>query len=183
MKKKDGRGGAVRDGFKWGLTNSLEFEAFIEMDCDFSHPPSDIEKGLRHLSKADMVMGSRYPDGEIVGWPLKRRVFSYCANQLARALIDWRIRDYTNGFRFYNRRATEFICDQPQHYQGYIYLSETISYLLKAEFKLDSFPILFVNRQRGESNTNIKEITHALKGVFQIGWRHHTKNIISQKIH
>lgn len=175
--KKDGRGGAVREGLNWGLAQSQKFEAFVEMDCDFSHPPTDINKGIELLNDADMVMGSRYPDGEIVGWPMKRRVFSFFANQLARTLIDWKIEDYTNGYRFYNRRAAEFICQQPQQYKGYIYLSETISYLLRAGFRLKSFPILFVNRQRGESNTNIKEITHALKGVFQIGWDHRTKRL------
>ncbi|MGE3973235.1 MAG: glycosyltransferase [Bdellovibrionales bacterium] len=175
--KKDGRGGAVREGLKWGLQNSENFEAFVEMDCDFSHPPTDIEKGVGMLKDADMVMGSRYPHGEIIGWPLKRRVFSFFANQLARTLIDWKISDFTNGYRFYNRRAAEFICKMPQQYKGYIYLSETISYLLRAGFRLDSFPIVFVNRQRGESNTNLGEISHALKGVFKIGWEHRTQNI------
>ncbi len=175
--KKDGRGGAVREGLKWGLKSSENFEAFVEMDCDFSHPPTDIEKGLSLLEDSDMVMGSRYPGGEIIGWPMKRRVFSFLANQLARTLIDWKIEDYTNGYRFYNRKAAEFICRQPQNYKGYIYLSETISYLLRAGFRLKSFPIVFVNRERGVSNTNIKEITHALRGVFQIGWDHRTKNI------
>ena len=170
---KEGLGKAYLAAFQWALDHNYEF--IFEMDCDFSHPPTDIQKGISLLKDADMVMGSRYPNGEIVGWPAKRRVFSFFANQLARTLIDWKIEDYTNGYRFYNRKAAEFICAQPQNYKGYIYLSETISYLLRAGFRLKSFPILFVNRQRGESNTNIKEITHALKGVFQIGWDHRTK--------
>src|SRR5438128_1546892 len=32
--KKDGRGGAVRDGFVWGLESGTGPEAFVEMDCD-----------------------------------------------------------------------------------------------------------------------------------------------------
>jgi hypothetical protein len=28
------------------------------MDCDFSHPPTDLHKGIELLSKAEAVMGS-----------------------------------------------------------------------------------------------------------------------------
>ena len=55
--KKDGRGGAVRTGIQWGIENSVNFGAFIEMDCDYSHPPTDIKKGLDFLRKADVSRG------------------------------------------------------------------------------------------------------------------------------
>ena len=170
--KKDGRGGAVRDGLLWGLGPDapVKFDALVEMDCDFSHPPRDLMRGVAMLSEADMVMGSRYPDGEIQGWPLSRRVMSFFANLLARTLISWNVSDFTNGYRFYTRSAAEFICSKPQRFKGYIYLSETIALFLGAGFRLDSFPIVFVNRKRGQSNTSLKEVTNAFKGIFQIAW-------------
>ncbi len=168
--KKDGRGGAVRDGIFWGLSSDKNFDVLIEMDCDFSHPPEDLPRGVELLKNADVVMGSRYPNGTIVGWPLLRRVFSFFANILARILIDWGVADYTNGFRFYNRRAAEFMSSKEQKHKGYIYLSETISYFLKEGFIIKSFPILFVNRRRGQSNTGFREVYNALKGIFMIAW-------------
>ncbi len=171
--KKDGRGGAVRRGLTWGLQTSKEtFTNFVEMDCDFSHQPEAVAIGLRRLRDAEVVLGSRYPDGEIRGWPVKRRVFSFLANLLARVLISWVIVDYTNGFRFYSREAAEHLLQCPQKHKGYIYLSESIVYFLKHGYRIASFPILFINRERGVSNTNFAEIAAALRGIFSIAWNY-----------
>ena len=171
--KKDGRGGAVRDGFLWGLNYGQGFEAFVEMDCDFSHEPRAIAQGLRLLgAETDIVIGARYPDGIIVGWPTGRRIFSFCANFLARMLIEWSVPDYTNGFRFYTPKAVGLLSASTQQYKGYIYLSESLSQLLRAGLHVRHFPIRFVNRQRGVSNTNLQEISASLTAIFVIAWQH-----------
>jgi len=174
---KDGRGGAVRDGFLWGLDQFAEdgaamFDTFVEMDCDFSHPPQDVPKGVQLLSTADLVLGSRYPDGKIEGWPWTRRLLSFLANSLIRLLLDSSIYDYTNGFRFYNRESASFLASQPQRYKGYIYLSESLSYAIRKNYVIASFPILFVNRTAGTSKTDFREVFYALTGIVSIFWRH-----------
>ncbi len=167
--KKDGRGGAVRAGFAWGRASDRGFEAFVEMDCDFSHEPQAIAEGLHLLAAGnDVVIGARYPDGVIVGWPLRRRIFSACANMLAGALIEGSIADYTNGFRFYAPRAVDVLLAHEQKHRGYIYLSESLSYLIRARMTVTSFPIRFVNRERGVSNTSLREISEAFLAIFKI---------------
>jgi len=169
--KKDGRGGAVRDGFAWGLAHDPPFGAFAEMDCDFSHEPGAVPRGFDLVAQGcDVVIGARYPDGTIIGWPRRRRIFSFLANQLARRLIDPSIDDYTTGFRFYSPRAVRVLVGQPQRYKGYIYLSESLAYLLREDLRITSFPILFRNRERGVSNTGLREIGSALRGIFAIAW-------------
>jgi dolichol-phosphate mannosyltransferase len=171
---KDGRGGAVRDGFLWGLDTGEGFEAFVEMDCDFSHDPKSIAQGLQLLGAGwDVVIGARYPNGVIVGWPTGRRIFSFCANTLARVLIEWSVPDYTNGFRFYTPKAVGVLSTSQQRYKGYIYLSESLSQLLRAGLSVRHFPIRFVNRQRGVSNTNLREVSASLTAIFVIAWQHH----------
>lgn len=168
---KDGRGGAVRAGLEWGLASSKNYAAFVEMDSDFSHPPAALATGLRLLAAGnDVALGSRYPDGTIIGWPLGRRLFSRLANLLVRILISTKIHDYTNGFRFYTRDCTRFLIDQKQNHKGYIYLSEMLAALLANHYKIASFPITFRNRERGVSNTNLSEIKQALKGIFMVAW-------------
>ena len=88
---KQGRGSAVMEGLKWGFNNINNIKLFIEMDCDFSHSPDEIYKGKDLIEKCDFVIGARYPNGKIVNWSLKRRIFSFFANHLARFLIDKRI--------------------------------------------------------------------------------------------
>jgi dolichol-phosphate mannosyltransferase len=171
--KKDGRGGAVRAGLAYGLAQSEPFEAFVEMDCDFSHEPQALTQGFELLrSGNDVVIGARYPSGTIIGWPLRRRAFSFFANGLARTLIDWHVSDYTNGFRFYSPRAVQLLMRFEQKHKGYIYLSESLSQLLRGKMRVATFPILFRNRERGVSNTSIAEIRSALTGIFEIAWQH-----------
>jgi hypothetical protein len=141
------------------------------MDCDFSHEPAALREGLRRLAAGnDVVIGARYPEGTILGWPLSRRVFSACANGLARALISGRVADYTNGFRFYSPAAVDVLLRHEQKHRGYIYLSEALSHLLRAGMKVDAFPIVFRNRERGVSNTSLREISDAFVGVLSIAW-------------
>jgi dolichol-phosphate mannosyltransferase len=171
--KKDGRGGAVREGLAWGRTQERGFEAFVEMDCDFSHEPSALADGLRLLAAGhDVVIGARYPDGEIIGWPWTRRAFSFLANGLARALIDRSVADYTNGYRFYTPRAVDVLLAHPQEHKGYIYLSESMSHLLRAGLRVGALPIRFRNRERGVSNTTLAEVRAALVGILAIAWHH-----------
>jgi dolichol-phosphate mannosyltransferase len=171
--KKDGRGGAVRAGFSWGLQHPyVRFEHFVEMDCDFSHSPDELKNGLALLEHADIALGSRYPNGKVIGWPLKRKALSFCANLLARTLISTTIGDYTSGYRCYTRKATELLCKAQQRHKGYIYLSEALAHLMENGLKVAEFPITFVNRERGVSNTSAKEVMDSLYGIFEIGIRH-----------
>lgn len=165
---KGGRGGAVRDGLRFGI-DAGEYDAFVEMDADFSHDPETIPKGLDMLDDGyDVVIGRRYPDGEIIGWPRSRRIFSAFANTVARAAIEWSISDYTNGYRFYSRNAAAVIVAEPQRNTGYIYLSEMLAVCLAAGMRVGSFPIVFRNRERGESNTNLSELWSAAKGIVGV---------------
>lgn len=168
---KSGRGDAVRAGLMWGLTK--HYDQFVEMDCDFSHHPKYLEQGLQMLTHKDVVLGSRYPDGSIEGWPILRKFLSYCSNMLIRSLLSWSNADYTNGFRFYNLKAARRLCSIKQEHKGYIYLSETLAILIKENFKIGYFPIVFVNRVRGKSNTTLREITSSLKAIFKIAYKYH----------
>lgn len=171
--EKDGRGGAVWDGMRWGLSSSNDFVHFVEMDCDFSHNPYEIQTGLNILDKGfDLVLGSRYPDGKIINWPLKRRIFSRFANFLCRMLISWKYHDYTNGFRFYSRRSVTHLSKSRTMFKGYINLSETIAKLLKHNFSIAAFPIIFENRKLGKSNTDLKEMLGSFFAIFQIAARY-----------
>src|SRR5438105_1235420 len=78
--------------------------------------------------------------------------------------------DYTNGFRFYTREAADMLVKRPQKHTGYIYLSESLTHLLAAGFRIETFPIIFRNRMRGTSKTTFSEVRDALIGLLQIAW-------------
>ena len=121
------------------------------MDSDFSHSVDDLFKGINifsNNSECDVLLGSRYPNGIIINWPLKRRLFSFLSNILIRFLISKSIYDYTNGFRFYNRRAVNLILKNRPINKGFIYLTETLSNFLKEDFNILSFPIIFKKQNK-----------------------------------
>lgn len=65
----------------------------------------------------------------------------------------------------------ELLGFQQQH-RGYIYLSETISHVLRAGHRVGAFPICYRNRERGVSNTSIAEVWSSLRGIVSIGIAH-----------
>lgn len=167
---KGGRGSAVLEGIKHLLEKDCD--RILEMDADFSHPPSQIpqllaEAGERQL---DLLVASRYlPQSRIYNWPLPRRVFSICSNRLARLLLQVPICDYTNGYRVYSRPAAEKIIETCGRLgSGFIALSEILVNLFYRGFRVGETPTVFTNRLRGESSVTRREIQSALTGLVRI---------------
>jgi dolichol-phosphate mannosyltransferase len=167
---KGGRGSAVLEGLKYlyeaGCLN------FVEMDADFSHPPSQIPSLVAEAEarKLDLLIASRYLSGStILNWPLSRRIFSKLSNILARIVLRVPIVDYTNGYRVYSRRAAETVlatCGVLG--KGFIALSEILVNLHFRNFKIGETPTVFTNRVRGESSLNFTEIWGAFSSLFKI---------------
>jgi dolichol-phosphate mannosyltransferase len=142
------------------------------MDADFSHPPQQIPELVRFAEErdADLVIASRYlPESRISNWPLSRRIFSRLSNFLARRVLSVPVRDYTNGFRCYSRRATELIVATcGSRGSGFIALSEILVSIYYRGMRVVETPTHFVNRVRGQSSLNRREIANALHGLFKI---------------
>jgi dolichol-phosphate mannosyltransferase len=167
---KGGRGGAVLDGFAWGLGRGYDY--FFEMDADFSHRPDELPRFLEAAAEADVVVGSRYlPASRIVNWPRARRFFSKLANRYARFFLRIPITDYTNGFRCYRRAAVAALDAGAVNATGYIVLSEVAYQLFRRGFSFTEVPTEFVNRRRGESNLSPSEIFSALVGVLRLRFK------------
>ena len=64
---KAGLGVAYRAGFTWALDR--DYDAVVQMDADFSHPPARLPALIGALADHDLVIGSRYvPGGGIENW-------------------------------------------------------------------------------------------------------------------
>lgn len=165
---KDGRGSAVLEGFKFA--KKFRPTLYIEMDADFSHRPEDIKRLVKKIKEGfDIVIGSRYLKGsKIENWPVQRKIFSKFANLYAKTILNVPISDYTNGFRIYSQGACDFLLNQKLFSKGYILLSETAYKLHNSEFSFGEISIVFVNRKRGQSNTNFSEIKNAFFGIVKI---------------
>ncbi len=167
---KNGRGGAVLDGIRWGLER--DFDYFVEMDADFSHEPGEMPLLLEKIKEYDFVIGSRYlPQSKIVNWPKSRRIFSKLANFYARFFLGIPISDYTNGYRCYRRETAAALELETINAKGYIVLSEVAFQLYRKGFTVGEIATVFVNRQRGESNFSVDEVLSAFFNIIVLAWR------------
>jgi dolichol-phosphate mannosyltransferase len=118
------------------------------IDCDFSHPPEKIPV-FYHLLKTeeyDMVIGSRYiTGGEVINWPILRRVLSSGAALLSRFLIP-NVKDSGSGFFALNRNILKGTVLSPRGFRmGFEILG-------KAHWKrVQEIPIVFKDRELGQS--------------------------------
>ena len=169
-KIKGGRGSAVLLGIQQLLKGDYDF--FLEIDADFSHPPKQIPLMINYSveNNTDLLIASRYlKNSRIINWPISRRVFSICSNFAARSLLKVPVKDYTNGYRLYSRKAAiELVETCGQLGGGFISLSEILVNLYYRQYKIEEIPTKFVNRIRGQSSLSYHEIWNALLGLYSI---------------
>ncbi|HYG50435.1 MAG TPA: polyprenol monophosphomannose synthase [Flavobacteriales bacterium] len=175
-KGKQGLGTAYIHGFKWALQRGYGY--IYEMDADFSHNPDDLER-LYHacaVEGADVAIGSRYcKGGKVKNWPFMRWLMSYFASVYVRVVLWISIKDTTAGFKCYKRRVLETIDFSQIKFVGYAFQIEMKYTAHKLGFKLVEVPIVFIDRQLGQSKMSMKIFKEAFFGVFKMRRKRITK--------
>ena len=171
-RKKLGRGSAVLFGFRKLLKKNKSLNCFIEMDADMSHSPKELLRNISFFynNSLDLLIGSRYlKDSEIINWPISRKILSKLSNVLARILLRVPVNDYTNGYRFYSKRAVKTIVSKCNKLGGgFIILSEIILVLYKKNYKISEIQTIFRNRIRGESSVNLNLVFESFLGLIKL---------------
>jgi dolichol-phosphate mannosyltransferase len=148
--RKEGIGPAYVEGFGRALDEGAEL--VLEMDCDFSHDPSDVPRLIAAAEDADLVLGSRYVrGGGTENWGVLRRVVSRGGCLYAQALLGVGVRDLTGGFKCFRRAALEAIDLDALSAHGYAFQIETTYRVLRAGLRVEEIPIRFVERRAGSS--------------------------------
>jgi len=158
---KEGLGPAYLAGFRHALADGAEL--VLEMDCDFSHDPSDVPRLVAAADDADVVLGSRYvAGGGVRNWGLLRRFISAGGSWYARVLLGIPVRDLTGGFKCYRRRVLETIDLDDVHSKGYAFQIETTYRALRAGFRVVEVPITFIDREDGVSKMSRAIVAEAI---------------------
>jgi dolichol-phosphate mannosyltransferase len=167
---KLGLGTAYVAGFKWALERDYQFIG--EMDADFSHNPDKLPVFLKALETADLVIGSRYQNGQVnvVNWPIGRLFLSYTANIYARRVTGLPIFDATAGFKIFRRRVLEAIDLDDIRSNGYAFQIEMHMRAWKKGFRIVEIPIIFVDRSEGDSKMSKKIVREAVWMVWRLRW-------------
>ena len=168
---KLGLGTAYIAGFKYGLEH--DFDYIFEMDADFSHNPSDLNRLLAACRKgADVAIGSRYvKGGNIRNWSKDRLVLSYSASLYVRSITWMPVHDPTAGFICYKRKVLASMDLDKVKFIGYTFQIEMKYYAWSKGFRLAEVPITFVDREKGSSKMHANIISEAISGVLKMRWR------------
>jgi dolichol-phosphate mannosyltransferase len=159
---KEGIGPAYLAGFRHALRNGAAY--LLEMDSDFSHDPADLVRLLTAIAAgADLALGSRYvPGGGVGDWGLLRRLISEGGSTYARVVLDLRVRDLTGGFKCFRRQVLEAIDFDSVRSHGYAFQVELTYRAVRAGFHVVEVPIVFRDRQRGQSKMSWRIAAEAM---------------------
>ena len=149
--RKEGLGRAYVAGFRRVLETDAEL--VLEMDCDFSHDPTDVPRLIGAAEAgADLVLGSRYvAGGGTRNWGLVRRLISRGGSLYTALFLRMGVRDPTGGFKCFRRAALERLDLDTITPRGYAFQIETTYRLKRLGCRVVEIPITFVDRTEGTS--------------------------------
>ena len=168
---KLGLGTAYITGFKWALEHGYDY--IFEMDCDFSHNPDDLPRIYRTaVEGADVVIGSRYIQGvNVVNWPMRRLLMSFCASAYVRLITRMPVRDTTAGFVCYSREVLQAIDLDRVRMKGYGFQIEMKYTAWRLGFRIREVSIIFMDRTAGISKMSSGIFGEAFWGVIGLRLR------------
>ncbi len=164
---KDGLGRAYLAGFAWGLAQG--FDLLFEMDADISHPPEALPRLIEAAESHDVVIGSRYVGGRVnvLNWPLSRLLISVFGSWYARTITGMPVRDATGGFNGWHAEVLRAVGLDRVRSNGYAFQIELKFRAWAKGFSLKEVPILFTERDEGESKMSKRIVREA---VWRVWW-------------
>ena len=168
--EKNGIGPAYLAGFRYALDRGAGY--VMEMDLDL-HDPADLARLLGAVhGGADLALGSRYvPGGGVSDWGLLRRFISEGGSTYARRCLGSRVRDLTGGFKCFRREVLEAIQFDGVRSHGYAFQVELTYRAVRAGFRVVEVPIVFRDRQRGQSKMSWRIAVEAMWLVPRLRFR------------
>ena len=164
---KLGLGSAYLQGFGWGLERG--YDILVEMDADGSHPAQTLPAMLASVGSASvpgspaLVIGSRWvPGGTVVNWPKSREILSRAGNAYARFALGVPVKDATAGYRAYRADALAALDLAAVDSYGYCFQVDMTLRMIDAGHTILEVPIVFREREVGESKMSRAIVLEAM---------------------
>ena len=166
--EKQGLGRAYIEGFRWGLER--DYALFFEMDADFSHRPNALPLFIDKARDFDIVLGSRYLHGRVtvINWPMSRLLVSYFGSWYARFVTRLPVQDATGGFNCWRREVLESLDFARIESNGYTFQIELKLRAWRKGFTITEIPIVFEERESGESKMSKKIVREAIWKLWKL---------------
>ncbi len=170
---KLGLGTAIKAGILRALDLDPPPDYIVTMDGDLSHDPQAIPMLVDMCDNESVIIGSRYVEGgEIRGWKASRHIISQGANIVARVFGRIPARDCTSGFRCYGVDLERAIVPDLKA-SGYDIQIEMLSEAARRGFRIGEAPIVFRDRENGDSKLDVTQIFKYAMMAFGLFMRPH----------
>ena len=167
-KDKQGLGAAYIAGFNYAFETGYDF--VVEMDADGSHRAVDLPKLLAVCEQNDLVIGSRYvKGGQTQNWPLHRQWLSRGGNLYAKLMLGTKLNDMTAGFRVFSVPFLKRMNLATINAIGYSFQIEMAYRTIQLGGRTQEVPIVFVEREIGESKMSGDIVSEALMLMTKFG--------------
>jgi len=90
---------------------------------------------------------------------------------VSRLVLNLKTKDVTAGFRCYKREVLEKINFNNIKSNGYAFQEEMVYRIEKLGFKIKEIPVTFVDRQKGKSKLNKKDIIEFFVVMFKLRFK------------
>ncbi|WP_116113965.1 polyprenol monophosphomannose synthase [Austwickia chelonae] len=175
---KEGLGKAYLAGFEWAMEQG--YDAVVELDADGSHRPEHLPSLLAAAANADVVIGSRWvPGGSVVNWPAHRKALSVYGNLYIAVLLGMPVRDATAGFRVYRTDSLRMMGLEQVESHGYCFQTDLTWKAVKAGLEIVEVPIMFVEREIGDSKMSGDIVRESLINVTTWGLKYRASQVKS----
>ena len=169
--KKTGLGSAYLQAIRFAF-DTLQADIIVEFDADLSHQPKYLPLLFDALKDNDVAIGSRYVRGGSIphDWGIHRKFLSVLGNYIARAVLSFKYKDFTSGFRA--TRRSILINALPKHFLSnhYAYKLHLLWILHQNKAKICEIPIDFIDREKGVSKLPANSIMDLLRVIFTLRW-------------
>jgi glycosyltransferase involved in cell wall biosynthesis len=161
-----GIGGAVQTGFKYAHMHA--FDIAIQIDGDGQHPIECIPEMIAPVmsNEADVVIGSRFINGEGFQSTRLRRVGIRYFQWLNHLITGKKITDNTSGLRAINAKVLKIVSEfYPDDFPEPV----AIPVFSHFQFRIKEIPVIMRERQGGESSiTAWKSVYYMIKVTLSI---------------
>lgn len=142
-----GYGSALQTGYRYALRHG--YDAVVQLDGDGQHDPASIPALLEALSRADVVVGSRFLDSGSYRPPLMRRIGIWLFANVASLLCRQRVTDPTSGFQAISRAALHFYAHEryPADYPD----ADVLAMVARSGLRLAEVPVHMLAPADGKS--------------------------------
>lgn len=156
-----GIGGAMHSGYRYAY--KYNYDIAVQVDGDGQHPANELPALLLPLmnNEADVVIGSRFLNGEGFQSTFMRRLGIRFFMYLNKLLIGQTIRDSTSGFRAMNRQTLAIV---NRYYPDEYPEPEAIVQFGLHKLRMREVPVTMLERQGGVSSiSSLKSIYYMIK--------------------